>query len=60
MVILHPHSVLTGELSFGELFHAAQVGQVRVQILVKQEPGLLLCGQRRVIKPAHQQTTTAT
>lgn len=54
------HSVLTGKLGFGEFFRAAQVVQVCVQILIKQQPGLLLCGQRRVIEPAHQKTTTTT
>lgn len=60
MGILCLHSVLTGKLSFGELFRTAQVVEVWVQILVKQQPGLHLCGQRRVIEPAHQKTTTAT
>lgn len=56
----HLHSVLTGQLSFGELLRAAQVVQVRVQILVQQQPGLLLCGQRRIIKLADQKTTAST
>lgn len=60
MGILCLHSVLTGKLSFGKLFRTAQVVEVWVQILVKQQPGLHLWGQRRVIDPAHQKTTTAT
>lgn len=49
--------LLTGQLSFGELLGAAQVVQVQVHVRIQQQLGLLLCGQGRVVQPAHQQTT---
>lgn len=50
---------LTGEVSFGEPLGAAEVVQVRVHILIQQEPGLLLGRQSGVVQPAHQQTVIA-
>lgn len=51
--------VLTGELRFLEPLGAAEVVQVRVHVLVQQQPGLLLRGQGRVLQPARQQTAIA-